>query len=622
MATAAGNILLTLQTRATQGGFTDLVSFGQILGQVANALKEVIDDGINFSRAFRALPGDITEADKATKGLVDTYTLMQQRNKLAAAGLVVTGEEFAKLTKFAAATAQTMGMEVEPAVNSFMNSLTSGRTTALKKFGIDLAETGSTAETLSGVLAEVTGRVDDMSVKMRDSKDHFFRFKNNIGTASGALVTMAGSIGIVDTALNSLNETLEAFNTELLTSEGLGANVGDFFLSMVEDILRGVRAASRFLNSNETIKKVLLAAAPFLGPLGVPIASLILGKEGIEALYREFNEIASAQRLKAFQSAEGVRQHEVQAQAQALAEQLADEFVGPQVPAGFAGPGKKKSKGKGGKALLSAEEDFGFVIDPETGETVSREFLSVQKKLQEMMAQEMSKNDLRVVTLEEQKKLDDIRLESQGQLNDKLWQEELEQADREKQLALEHEQWLLANSEEFAAEHRRIEQEKFHARIMDASSAFGDLSALQDVENKKAFNVGKAAALASASLAGGVAVSQAYARGLEVPFVGWLLGPIYAGFAGIQAAVNIARIAKLQYKGGGKVSGVETGAGAAPSTGAAPELGTGAGAGSGERGPQIINVQLGADTLMSALINESKDRDRGGFETILLKAGA
>jgi len=105
--------------------------------------------------------------------------------------------------------------------------------------------------------------------------------------------------------------------------------------------------------------------------------------------------------------------------------------------------------------------------------------------------------------------------------------------------------------------------------VSDLASLFGQ----QDEKKAKlAFQVDKAAKISSATIAGYEAVLEAYKTGQKSPLT--VAFPAYpyvqAGLAGAFAAVNIAKIAKSQFKssggGGGSMSPAGAGGGAAPMT--------------------------------------------------------
>jgi hypothetical protein len=599
MATAASNILLTLQTKATKGGFADLLSFGTILSKVTNFVLDAGKAAEEYSRQSSKLTLDITAADKATKGLVDTTQLMKNANQAVAAGLPMNSKDFEDFNKVIASTAQAMGKDVTQAVDQAMGALARGRTSTLKEFGIDVKAGTTNAETFARVMEQVREKVDGAKVEVEFLGDRMFILENNLGTATSEMIKFAGTFEPLNVVLDKTNELMETFIDDLKELQTLGGTMEGFIAEMVI----GVSSAIGFGDSD------------FVKDLEAAQKAELLGG---------FVEKQSEEREKKKKKKP-----------------------------------KKPKKPRGKKKPEKTDDEMTFVYDIISGEPIEENELQDKIERQKQLAVagiddliltldermnqlEVQDRALSVVTLDQtEKRLDALGLMEDEKFleqldkkrtaqeeefaltvehKDAVWQLELDQKDREKELAEEHKAWMIAHDEEFAEEQRKIDKAKFDARIMDAAGAFGNLSALQDTENKKAFKVGKAAALASASLAGAISISNALARGLEVPFVGWILGPLYAAAMGVQTAVNLANIAKMQYKGGGKASGIST---APPNTSGATAganlLGDGSGAGGSDQRPQIINVRLDSDTLLSAVINQSHERDRSGQETIEIK---
>lgn len=105
----------------------------------------------------------------------------------------------------------------------------------------------------------------------------------------------------------------------------------------------------------------------------------------------------------------------------------------------------------------------------------------------------------------------------------------------------------------------RLEQEKHGAIIgtiqgiqhtqqfQAANKALGDLSSLRNSHSKKAFEVGKAAAIAQASISTFMAATEAYAALAGIPIVGPVLGALAAAAAIAAGVVNIQQIQSQKF---------------------------------------------------------------------------
>ncbi|MBY6176740.1 hypothetical protein KUV73_20380 [Mameliella alba] len=155
-----------------------------------------------------------------------------------------------------------------------------------------------------------------------------------------------------------------------------------------------------------------------------------------------------------------------------------------------------------------------------------------------------------------------------------IWrQEQLEALEEFRKAKLGTEEEYDALEQAIAKEHadkmEEIEQQKRAAMLQAIQGAFGDLSSLMSSENKKMFAIGKAAAIAEATVSGLRAAVEAYEHGTEIG--GPALGSIMSAASLAKTGAMISNIKAQQIGGGG---GGSSGGGAAPSVAAAPETRT------------------------------------------------
>ncbi|MDX1397543.1 MAG: hypothetical protein R3204_03325 [Oceanospirillum sp.] len=93
------------------------------------------------------------------------------------------------------------------------------------------------------------------------------------------------------------------------------------------------------------------------------------------------------------------------------------------------------------------------------------------------------------------------------------------------------------------------DKEEFDAKLGIAKKGFGSLANLQSSENKKLFEIGKAAAIANATISGYESVVHSYKEGTKLG--GPIAGAAFATAAGVATAAQIAQIAGSSYGGGG-----------------------------------------------------------------------
>ena len=136
----------------------------------------------------------------------------------------------------------------------------------------------------------------------------------------------------------------------------------------------------------------------------------------------------------------------------------------------------------------------------------------------------------------------------------------------------QYEAEITAISQEEAQKREKIAKDEREKRIAISDSLFGNLASLTSSGSRRLFEIGKAAALANATVKGYEAVVGAYAEGAKIG--GPPLGAAYAATAGVAVAQQIAQIASTSFKGGGSISapggGGVTAGGGQPAVSAEP----------------------------------------------------
>lgn len=122
----------------------------------------------------------------------------------------------------------------------------------------------------------------------------------------------------------------------------------------------------------------------------------------------------------------------------------------------------------------------------------------------------------------------------------------------------------LKRQEDKAAAEEAIAKAAQKAKFAMASSALGNLASLMDTENRKLFEIGKAAALAQATVDGYQAIVSSYAAGAKIG--GPVVGAAYAATAAVATGVQISKIASTSFSGGGSGSSASSSSGSSASS--------------------------------------------------------
>lgn len=107
----------------------------------------------------------------------------------------------------------------------------------------------------------------------------------------------------------------------------------------------------------------------------------------------------------------------------------------------------------------------------------------------------------------------------------------------------------IKNEQDYAEAMAAINERLASERLGLASGMFSNLSSLMDTENKKLFQIGKAAALAQATIDGYSSVLSSYREGTKIG--GPAVGAAFAATAAVATGVQIAKIASASYGSGG-----------------------------------------------------------------------
>lgn len=197
---------------------------------------------------------------------------------------------------------------------------------------------------------------------------------------------------------------------------------------------------------------------------------------------------------------------------------------------------------------------------------------------------ELKQKNERIKFIDEQAQAID---EKQAQLD----QKEKDRKDKIQQETFARMEEIQQKQAQNAVDEIARQEEIRKATISAAEQTLGALGALNDIAfaikskrlkegskeeqklAKRNFEINKKLQIAQAVMQGVQAVQAAFASGAAVPVVGAILGPLYAGAAGIVAASNIAKIRSQTFQGGGSGSSASVSAPRIPTaTGLSPDV--------------------------------------------------
>lgn len=195
------------------GGFTELKSAIDLMGMLWGKIKDNIKELDQFSTMWQKTnQSAVLAADAAAGGLVDTTEVLRGFNKLAAAGVKVTEEQFKTLTARAADLAQQTGTDATDAFKRLTQAISTGSTRALKEYGINAKSGGDLTKMQTDAIKALTEGYEGFTAQAITTSEKMYVLENNIGTLRGLLYEATGASEAFDTALDALNTGLGTFN--------------------------------------------------------------------------------------------------------------------------------------------------------------------------------------------------------------------------------------------------------------------------------------------------------------------------------------------------------------------------------------------------------------------------
>ena len=246
--------------------FAQNLTAGVLAGQAAigmlSKLKDAVTGAANeFERQagiMNRFSGDVSEAARRTNGLITQIDLMTAQSRASAAGLELTSSQFATLSVRAAEFAAQTGGDATESLNRLMQALATGRSGALREYGVELEgitdmaekqdsairqltrgyeDSESSADTLGGMLQVLTNRMEDTQTEM-------IQAVNDSGLLERGMESLSTAAGVLFDELDDTNSGL-SLSQELAIS---GAAAFAALAEQVEHYARVMSAASNAIS--------------------------------------------------------------------------------------------------------------------------------------------------------------------------------------------------------------------------------------------------------------------------------------------------------------------------------------------------------------------------------------
>lgn len=231
-----------------------ITAFKEVYGAISAATQEISRQ----SGIMNNLAGSIDEASQRINGLVSNIDLMEARNRIAATGLSLSEHQFANLTVAAQRYSEATGRDLTSSMEQLTEAISEGSVEQLQKFGLELADTTSQAETQESALSSLEqqyGNLDATSGGLNGTITSLNVALDNTKTEFIAGIEQGGSF---DTTMTELGDSViglaNAFGFDLVNGLGLATSAGQIFSAgfnvMVRIMSRLIDALTEFGNFN------------------------------------------------------------------------------------------------------------------------------------------------------------------------------------------------------------------------------------------------------------------------------------------------------------------------------------------------------------------------------------
>ncbi len=575
----------------TLGASKAKVNFAMVAGAitlVGAAFGKLIKSGQEYQQLLDRLTVDMAAYNKATKGMIDTTEGLVGANRLAQAGFHATAEEMKAFGVAAIQHSKATGKNVDQAFAEIVKGVSKGGA-RMKEFGLDIQNTEDLMLGQRETADKLVAKYGEMEVQVETVAEKMKAFGNNLGTfADQQSATFAATFAGTE-IFEGLSGVLEHTTERYEATGGAISFVDGVQMGFVTTLYRTTDALGVTTNAVEGYLKPLVILEMELRravSLGREIAqTTAIVDKNIESFNKSRSETAASKKIMAALDAgdlEGAKAALAEGQALGMGlKEMEDALYGRSKKTGGGGGRRKRKK-------TQAEKDIELIegYGAPTGESFAPDVDIYEDPFfaDELAAEERA-----------QKKID------------------IEQEMRAKQLEVSktyHAQ-ELALAKQAAAEHKILQL----SRVQAAATAMGNLSSLMETENKKAFAVGKAAAIGQAVINTALAAVKAFQSMASIPLVGPALGAAAAAAAVAAGAVQIAKIrnTKLGSAAGSFSGGGSMGAGGGgvytPTTGGTNNIPTSQLSGGT---PQTINLVLNDEVLMSAMTTVNDNASQKG----------
>lgn len=367
----------------SQKGLAVLTLSIELLEKMGEKLIELAERGSKVSNAFQALTTDISGAQRALHGSVTALELAQLANRATVAGLRLTSDEFATITEFAKRAAKATGGDFRSSAESILQALATGRTRALKSFGIDIDASGTKAQVASRAIGNMRERVEQMGHssatvggKMHELDVAWEDFVDVVARSIAESQSLLGLFHEMEPALHALRVAAPLVGRAIAAGITVAVHQFEQLIAKIQDALHWLGEVSNWMATHGRL--INFIANPTGGALGAIVQAgteAVVGNDGLDrALNRADQRISGVGQTLAGLYAQAEREYRVNEEAGNLGGAQLDTIRQIQRQHGFGIASNRGGGGGGGGRGREPPSDMTF-----TEEEAQAAFASLEK---------------------------------------------------------------------------------------------------------------------------------------------------------------------------------------------------------------------------------------------------
>lgn len=252
------DIQLTISLESIVGPtIAKLMTVVKLLGEYAQKLLDAAKAGDAFDDAHVAAVNSIEAMRAAVSGEVTDLELLRISAMAASKGIELTDEQMTGLMMSMKKAADATGKDFRAEVEGLLSSLASGRTTGLKKFGIDLEGITDKGEMTREAIKQLTARFEDFPAGADSAGDAAARLETSMANMNQGFDTGIDSSVELTKTISALAEAMgedEATGATTLLGKAVGDLIG--VMASGERVGRALGDAFREITGeNETMRR-------------------------------------------------------------------------------------------------------------------------------------------------------------------------------------------------------------------------------------------------------------------------------------------------------------------------------------------------------------------------------